>query len=144
MPLIYINYPEGTFPEGAIDALADDITTAGLECEELPNTPFVRSTTWIYATEFPAGRVYHGGKPGGTKVISFEVNVVDGGLDAEAKKKLIASITDSVRKHADIPADERVPAYVLIRDVPAQDWGLFGVPVVLDDLRNPPDDAKPV
>ena len=44
MPLIYVDYPEGTFADAALDALAEQITTDSLECEGLPNTPFVRST----------------------------------------------------------------------------------------------------
>jgi len=144
MPKIYINYPEGAFPENAIDSLADEITNYAPEFEKLPDTPYVRSNIWIYAKEYAAKRVYHGGKAGGTKVISFEVNVIEGGLDAEAKKQFIAFLTDSVRKHAGIPPEERVPVFVLIRDVPAQNWGMFGKPVTLDALRNPPANATPV
>jgi phenylpyruvate tautomerase PptA (4-oxalocrotonate tautomerase family) len=107
-------------------------------------TPYVRSNIWIYAKEFAAGRVYHGGKSGGTKIISFEVNVIEGGLDTEAKKQMIAFLTNAVKKHAHIPPEERVPVFVLIRDVPAENWGMFGKPITLDALRNPPDDAVPV
>ena len=39
MPKVFISYPEGTFSEGALDALAEEITTAGLACEKLPDTP---------------------------------------------------------------------------------------------------------
>jgi hypothetical protein len=86
MPKIYINYPQGAFPENAIDSLADEITNCAPKFEKLPDTPYVRSNIWIYASEYAADRVYHGGNAGGTKVISFEVNVIEGGLDAEAKK----------------------------------------------------------
>jgi phenylpyruvate tautomerase PptA (4-oxalocrotonate tautomerase family) len=144
MPKIYINYPEGAFPENGIDSLADEITTHAPEFERLPDTPYVRSNIWIYAKEYAADRVYHGGKAGGTKVISFEVNVIEGGLDAETKKRFIAFLTDAVRKHARIPPEERVPVFVLIRDVPAQNWGMFGKPVTLDALRNPAANAIPV
>ncbi len=144
MPLIYINYPKGAFPENALDSLVDEITTIAGECEKLPKTPFVRSTTWAYVKEYSPEAVYHGGKPGGTKVISFEVNAIYGGFDAEAKKELIARFTSAVKKHAGIPAEERAPVYILIREVPAQNWGWAGEPIVLDALRNPPADAKPV
>jgi phenylpyruvate tautomerase PptA (4-oxalocrotonate tautomerase family) len=144
MPKIYINYPEGTFPKNAIDSLVDEITSSAPKFEKLPDTPYVRSNIWIYAKEYAADRVYHGGKAGGTKVISFEVNVIEGGLDTEAKKQLIAFLTEAVRKHAGIPPEERVPVFVLIRDVPDQNWGMFGKPVTLDALRNPPAKAVPV
>ena len=144
MPKIYINYPEGAFTENALDSLADEITAYAPGFEKLPDTPYVRSNIWIYAKEYAAGKVFHGGKAGGTKVISFEVNVIEGGLDAEAKEQFIAFLTDAVRKHAGIPLEERVPVFVLIRDVPAQNWGMFGKPVTLDALRHPPSGAVPV
>ena len=144
MPKIYINYPEGAFPENAMDSLANEITAYAPALEKLPDTEYVRSNVWIYANEYAAGKVYHGGKAGGTKIISFEVNVIEGGLDTEAKKQLIAFLTNAIRKHAGIPLEERVPVFVLIRDVPAQNWGMFGKPVTLEALRNPPANAVPV
>jgi phenylpyruvate tautomerase PptA (4-oxalocrotonate tautomerase family) len=144
MPKIFISYPEGAFPGNAIDSLAAEITAYAPGLEKVPNTPYVRSNIWVYAREFAAGRVYHGGKPGGTKVISFEVNVIEGGLDTEAKKQMIAFLTNAVRIHVHIPTAERVPVFVLIRDVPSENWGMFGKPVTLDALRNPPDDAVPI
>ena len=144
MPKLYINYPAGTFAENAIDSLAAEITAYAPSLEKLPDTPYVRSNIWIYAKEYAAERVYHGGKPGGTKIVSFEVNVIEGGLEAEAKKQLIEFLTKSVKKHAGIPPEERAPVFVLIRDVPAENWGMFGKPVSLDALRDPPVDAVPV
>jgi phenylpyruvate tautomerase PptA (4-oxalocrotonate tautomerase family) len=126
MPKVFINYPEGTFTEAALDALAEEITTTGLECEKPPDTPYVRSDIWIYAREYAAKRVYHGGKPLGTKVIALEVNVVEGALDAESREQLIARFTSVVGKHAGIPPGERVPVYIVIRDVPPPNWGMFG------------------
>ena len=144
MPKVFINYPNGTFSEQALGELAEEITTTGLECEKLPDTPYVRSNIWVYAQEYAADRVYHGGKPCGTKVISLEVNVVEGALDADSRKKLIERFTSVVGKHAGIPPQDRVPVYIVIRDVPPQSWGMFGEPITLKSLRNPPADARPV
>jgi phenylpyruvate tautomerase PptA (4-oxalocrotonate tautomerase family) len=144
MPKVFINYPEGTFSDAALDALAEELTTTGRECEMLPDTPYVRSNIWVYAREYAAERVYHGGKPGGTKVISLEVNVVEGALDIDARRELIARFTQIVGKHAGIPPQERVPVYIVIRDVPPQSWGMFGRPITLEGLKNPPADAIPV
>jgi len=105
---------------------------------------YVRSNIWIYANEYAPERVYHGGKAGGTKVISLEVNVMEGALDADAKKDFMAFLTEAVSKRAGIPPQQRAPVFVLIRDVPGYNWGMFGKPVTLDGLRNPPLDAKPV
>ena len=144
MPKVFIHCPEGTFSDDALAALAEEITTTGLECERLPDTPYVRSNIWIYAQEYATGKVFHGGKPGGTRVISLEVNVVEGALDAESRNELIARFTNVVGKHAGIPAEERIPVYIVIREVAPRDWGMFGKPITLEGLRNPPADAKPV
>ena len=144
MPKVFINYPVGTFSASALDALAEEITTVGLECEKLPDTPYVRSNIWIYGREYGAEKVYHGGKPLGTKVITLEVNVVGGALGADSRKELIERLSKAVGKHAGIPPQERVPVYVAIRDVPPESWGMFGEPITLQSLRNPPADAKPV
>ena len=144
MPKVFINYPKGTFSDDALDALADEITTAGRECEKLPDTAYVRSNIWIYAREYAAERVYHGGKSLGTKVISLEVNVVEGALTADAREALIARFTQIVGKHAGIPPQERVPVYIVIRDVPPQSWGMFGKAITLEGLQSPPPNAKPV
>jgi phenylpyruvate tautomerase PptA (4-oxalocrotonate tautomerase family) len=144
MPKIFMKYPRGTFPGNSLDLLADEITTHALVFEKLPDTPYVRSNIWIYAEEYAHESVYHGGKAGGTKVISLEVNVVEGALDADTKKDFIAFLTDAVGRQAGIPPHQRVPVFVLIRDVPSYNWGMFGKPITLDGLRNPPADAKPV
>ena len=144
MPKIFISFPKGAFPENAMDSLADEITQYAPGFEKMPDTPYVRSNIWIYAAEYDPGKVYHGGRAGGTRVISLEVNVIEGGLDAEAKRQLIAFLTGAVGKHVGIAPEERVPVFVLIRDVPAQNWGMFGKPVTLDALRNPPANATPV
>ena len=144
MPKVFINYPEGTFSDAALHALAEELTTTGRECERLPDTPYVQSNIWVYAREYAAERVYHGGKPGGTKVISLEVNVVEGALDIDARRELIARFTQLVGKHAGIPPQERIPVYIVIRDVPPQSWGMFGRSITLEGLKNPPADAIPV
>lgn len=59
--------------------------------------------------EYGADKVYHAGKPRGTKVISLEVNVVDGALGADSRRELIERLRKAVGKHAGIPSQERVP-----------------------------------
>lgn len=144
MPKVFINYPAGTFSEQTLAALAKEITIAGMECEGLPDTPFVRSNIWVFAKEYAPENVFHGGSPGGTKIISLEVNVVEGALDADARKEVIARFTNLIGKHAGIPLQERAPVYIVIRDVAPESWGMFGKPVTLESLRNPPAGAKPV
>ena len=67
MPLIKIHFPEGAFTPEALDTLAAQISKDGGDLEKLADDPFVRSTTWVYAQEYEPAKVYHGGKPGGTR-----------------------------------------------------------------------------
>ena len=144
MPLIYLNTPEAIFTANARDALAEELTMIALESEQLPTTPYVKSTTWIYVKEYAPTHVYHGGKSGGTGVISLEVNAFEGGLDAQKKESLITRFTAAIKKHAGIADGALVPVYIILRDVSTLNWGVFGDTIQLDDLRNPPADAEPV
>ncbi len=89
MPLIHVSAPTGMFSNAARDLLAEELTVIALESEKLPMAPFDKSTTWIYFHELPPGLIYHGGKPGGTQVISVEINAFEGGLDQAAKLSLL-------------------------------------------------------
>jgi phenylpyruvate tautomerase PptA (4-oxalocrotonate tautomerase family) len=144
MPLIYVSCPEATFSAAAKDALAEELTNLALATERLPATPFVRSTVWIYFHDYPAATVYHGGRSAGTKVISLEVNALQGGHDAASKQVLIQQFTEAIRRQAGIALGELVPVYILFRDVPAADWGVFGATITLQDLYNPPAGAAAI
>ncbi len=144
MPKIYLNCPIESFSAPAKNDLAEELTTIALSVENLPDTPFVRSTVWIYINEYPAANVYHGGVPFGTKVISLEVNTFEGGLDKTAKQLLIEKFTTSIRKNAGIKPDELAPVYIVIREVSESNWGVFGKTITLAELRNPPADAKAI
>ena len=142
MPLIYVNAPSGTFSDAARDALAEELTVIAFESENLPMTPFDKSTAWIYFLETPPGHVYRGGQPGGTKVISLEINAFRGGLDEAAKLSLYERFTEAIRLHAGIPQDARAPVYIVLREVDPPNWGVFGGTTRIEDLRTPhPDDA---
>ena len=143
MPLIYIHYPEGSFTPEAIDTLAQQVSKDSGDFEKLANDPFVRSTTWVYANEYSPARVDHGGKSGGTNVITVELNALQGGFDFETKGKLIKHVTELVAKAAGLEGDI-LPIYVILRDVPEQNWGFSGKQLSFDQLQNPPAGTKPL
>lgn len=138
MPLIYLNCPVNTFTQVAKDKLANELTTISLKLEGLADNAFVRSTVWIYINEYPVKNVYHGGTSSGTKVISLEVNVFEGGLNVEAKENLIQHFTALIRNFIVIKDEEKAPVYIIIRDIPESSWGVFGNTTTLDELRNSP------
>ena len=94
--------------------------------------------------EYDRERVFIGGKPGETPVVSLEVNVFRGGLDNDAKGEVIRRFTAIVAKHLGLAAGQRCAAYVLIRETDISNWGVFGTRITLDALRNPPADAVPL
>lgn len=144
MPLMYVNAPEGTFSDAARDSLAEHLTVIALESEKLPMAPFDKSTTWIYFNTFAPDHVYHGGQPGGTKVISLEINAFRGGLDEPAKISLYKRFTQAIRKHAGIPDDVRAPVYIVLREVEPPNWGVFGGTTRIEELRTPHPDLAPI
>ena len=144
MPLIYVNAPEGTFSDAARDALAQELTTIGLESEKLPQHPFDRSTCWIYFRDYPATHVYHGGLPGGTKVVALEVNSFAGLPTTEGKLFLYERYTEAIRRHAGIAEGARAPVYIVVREVETRDWGVFGATLTIDDVRTPHPDLPAI
>ncbi|MBS7564746.1 tautomerase family protein [Mucilaginibacter sp. Bleaf8] len=144
MPLMYLHFPAETFSAAAKNELAAELTTLALRVEGLPDTPFVRSTCWIYIQEYAMANVYQGGSSTETKVISLEVNAFAGGLDVAAKQLLIENLTACIHKHAAVVPDAPAPVYIIIRDVPDTNWGVSGKTIKLQDMRLPSVDVKPM
>ncbi len=84
--------------------MAQQVSKDGGDLEKLADDPFVRSTTWVYAHAYNPAHIYHGGKPGGTNVITVELNALQGGLDAATKGELIKPVTAAVAKAAGVEA----------------------------------------
>ena len=143
MPLIKIHFPEGTFTPRALDTLAAQISKDGGDLEKLAEDPFVWSTTWVYAHECDPGKVYHGGKPGGTKVITVELTALQGGFDVATRAELIKRVTGAVAEAAGLEGGI-LPIYVLLHDVPPQSCGFSGKPLTFDQLQSPPAGARPL
>ena len=144
MPLIHVHSPAGTFSDAARNALAEELTIIAREAEKLPLYPFGNSTAWIYFHELPPSHVYHGGQPGGTRVVSLEVNAFEGGLDEAAKRSLYARFTDVIGQRAGIAPGARVPVYIVVREVNPVDWGVFGGTTNIEELRAAHPEKEPI
>lgn len=120
MPKIIIHSPSGTFDGQARKDLAGEITHFALECEDLPKSPFVKSTVWLYFNEYAPDRVFMGEAPAYKPIITVQFYVIEGGLDT---------------------GGDPVPAYIVIRDVPESNWGIFGKTADLAALRASATDA---
>jgi phenylpyruvate tautomerase PptA (4-oxalocrotonate tautomerase family) len=134
---MYLSYTEGAFTHNGLDSLAKKITQDAIELEKLPSDDWVRSTTLIYAHAYPQTHVYHGGKPGGNKFITLDINVIQGGYSATTKTELIKRVTGAIEEHGNLPKDEPRRVYVLIQEVAEANLGFDGNNIDLEVLRNP-------
>lgn len=125
MPKIFIYCPKGTFQDPVKTEMAADLTTIALKLENIPDTPEVRSSVWIFINEYPEGNVLHGDKSA-ANVISLQINVIRGRLNVSTKKMLIEQFTSAVLKYADMPEPGSKPVYIVIHEVDEQDWGIYG------------------
>ena len=137
MPLIQVYSPSGTFDAASRDLLAEQLTTIGLKCEKLPSVPFVRSVAWVYFLDAPTTHVYHGGRTGGSAVVTVVWHIFEGGFDTAAMKAALEETTAAVVKHGRLPA-ATAPVFVLVREVPEKNWAVSGEEGDLKALRATP------
>ncbi len=138
MPKIIIHAADGTFDPKARAALTTELTDFALDCEGLPKSPFMKSTVWIYFNTYPADGVFMGGAPANAIIISVQMFVVAGGLDDQAKERLIKGVTKILGRHSAAHGD--VPVHIAVQEIPESNWGFLGETAHLDAMRaSPPD-----
>jgi phenylpyruvate tautomerase PptA (4-oxalocrotonate tautomerase family) len=129
-----------TYPEGALDAevrnrLVDDLTSAILRAERVPESQFFRDITWAYVHELPPGAVFVAGAPAERPVFKLDVTTPEGALSERRRAELIADATRLIREAAGIPHEEALRIWVLMHDVPDGHWGAGGQVVRFEQLR---------
>lgn len=87
-----------------------------------------------FFTEHTPDAVFSGGQIAQNPLIVLIANTLEGGLDSDSKKKLIADATAILREHAGANGNQ-LPVYVVIHEVPELDWGMYGQQVSLAALR---------
>jgi phenylpyruvate tautomerase PptA (4-oxalocrotonate tautomerase family) len=142
MPKIIIHAPVGAFDAAARQGIAKNLTNFALDCERLPKSPFVKSTVWIYFNEHARDAVFMGEQPASLSVVSVQIFVIAGGLDADAKKKLIKGTTEIFGQH--LCVTEPVPVYIVVHEIAEANWGIFGENPDLAALRSSPADAAAI
>ena len=88
----------------------------------------------MFFTEHAADAIFMGGEVATKPLIGLVANALKGGLDGASKQRLIAGATTILREHAGLNGDE-LPVYVVIHEVPEEDWGMYGKQVSLAALR---------
>jgi phenylpyruvate tautomerase PptA (4-oxalocrotonate tautomerase family) len=142
---MYLSFTEGAFDPSGLDSLAQEITQDAMELEKLPfQNEWVRSTTLVFTRAYAQAHVYHGGKPGGNKFVTLDINVIQGGYSAATKSELINRVTDAIEKYGNLPKGEQRRVYVFIREVAEANLGFDGKNIDLQVLRDPPEGLMPL
>ncbi|MGV6876300.1 tautomerase family protein [Pseudochelatococcus sp. B33] len=142
MPKIIVHAPATALDPKARQAIVAELTDFALDCEALPKSPFVKSTAWTYFNLYDGDTFFIGEQPAKSNAISVQIFVLKGGLDADAKKKLITGATAIFGRQLGIP--DRVPIYVVIQEIAEANWGIFGSNPDLAVLRATPLDAPAI
>jgi len=133
MPKIIVHAPANAFDQSARKAIAAELTDFALDCEKLPKSAFVKSTVWTYFNSYDGDAVFMGAVPATLPVVSVQIFVIEGGLDAPAKKRLIPGVTEIIGRHLGIV--DPVPVYIVIHEIAEKNWGIFGSNPDLAALR---------
>ena len=142
MPKMIIHAPAGTFDPAACQRIAAALTDLGLACEQLPASPFVRSTVWTYFNHYSTDAVFMGGEPATCRIVTLQIYVIAGGLDMTAKSRFIQEATAILGK--DTRTGNLAPVYIVINEVAESNWGIFGANADLVALRATPHDAPAI
>ncbi len=133
MPKMFVRSTKGTFTAEARTAAAAALTELGMRCERLADTEEVRAGVWVTFDEIDADAVFSGGTVAKGPQLILVVYALEGGLDDDARTRLIAEATSILGTHAGLA--EPVPAYVTIQETPERDWGMAGKQASLAALR---------
>jgi phenylpyruvate tautomerase PptA (4-oxalocrotonate tautomerase family) len=134
MPKLFVDSRQGTFTAEARVRVAAALTNLGIACERLADTAKVRAGIWVFFTEYASDSIFSGGQVAPSSLIRLVVYALEGGLDAGSKQRLIADATAILGQHAGAN-DDQVTVYVVIREVPEVNWGMYGKQVSLAALR---------
>jgi len=135
MPKLFVHSSKGTFTSEARARVAAALTDLGIDCERLDDRPNVRAGVWVFFTEHAPDAVFSGGQIASHPMIAVVVYALEGGLNAESKQKLIKGATAIFGEHARSTKDQ-LPVYVVVREVPEVNWGMYGKQVSLAALRS--------
>jgi phenylpyruvate tautomerase PptA (4-oxalocrotonate tautomerase family) len=134
MPKLFVDSRKGTFTAKARVQIAAALTDLGIACERLANTPKVRAGVWVFFAEHESDAMFSGGQVAANSLIRLLVFALEGGLDAESKRRLIGDATAILSERAE-PTGNPVTVYVVIQEVPEVNWGMYGKLVSLAALR---------
>lgn len=124
MPMIELTVPEGALPADGREHIQRTLARTLLKWEGAPDTAFVRSISWSYLHELPAGAVVN--LEDDEPRFRVDATVPEGALSEDAKKGLVADVTEVVLKAAGITEADSTRVWVMIHEQPDGTWGGAG------------------
>ncbi|HCT80420.1 MAG TPA: 4-oxalocrotonate tautomerase [Micromonosporaceae bacterium] len=131
MPRIDVSYSTGALSSAAQKTLPPQLAAAMLRWEKAPDTPYMRSISWVHLCEvetFDAD-----GPASGHFVV--DVNVPAGALNDRRREGLVAEFTQLVLEAAGLSEEDAMQVWVIVHEISDGHWGAGGKIVRLADLR---------
>jgi phenylpyruvate tautomerase PptA (4-oxalocrotonate tautomerase family) len=111
----------GTFADS--HRLAQDLATAVMQIEQVPDIPMFRRNTAAFVHELPAGA--HSNVDGDGNYVRVQVLTNAGALDRDKQLAVVSRLSEIIASAAGDPtlADR---TWVLLTEAPEGGWGLWG------------------
>ncbi|HEY5396620.1 MAG TPA: hypothetical protein VIL16_14615 [Trebonia sp.] len=121
MPMIDAYATAGTFADS--HRLAQDLATAVMQIEQVPDIPMFRRNTAAFVHELPAGALSN--VDGDGNYVRVQVLTNAGALDRDKQLAVVSRLTEVIAAAAGDPtlADR---TWVLLTEAPEGGWGLWG------------------
>jgi len=121
MPMIDVYATAGVFADP--HRLAQDLATAVMTIERVPDIPMFRQNTAAFVHELPAGALSN--VDGDSSYVRVQVLTNAGALDRDKQLAVVSKLTEIVAAAAGDPAlADRT--WVLLTEAPEGGWGLWG------------------
>ena len=121
MPMIDAYATAGTFADK--QRLAQNLATAVMQIEQVPDIPMFRKNTAAFVHELPAGALSN--VDGDGNYVRVQVLTNAGALDRDKQLAVVSRLTEIIAAAAGDPtiADR---TWVLLTEAPEGGWGLWG------------------
>jgi phenylpyruvate tautomerase PptA (4-oxalocrotonate tautomerase family) len=121
MPMIDAYATAGTFADK--QRLAQDLATAVMQIEKVPDIPMFRKNTAAFVHDLPAGALSN--VDGDGNYVRVQVLTNAGALDRDKQLAVVSRLTEIIAAAAGDPtlADR---TWVLLTEAPEGGWGLWG------------------
>ncbi|BBZ39801.1 tautomerase family protein [Mycobacterium conspicuum] len=124
MPMIDLTFVRGSLSDAALGTLTDQLVTALLRAERVPDTAFMRDNTLVYLHALDPAEQLAGGRQPGQPRFRADMTVFEGALNKERKEHLVAEVHAAICAAAGIdPSGARAyHVWTLIHEIPEGNW----------------------